>query len=232
MSIEELSRGAIGLENRYKGINGWIKNNINTAPNFREMVDCIIEYGKLLARCDKCFEENGYPFLEERGRAATHYEIPAVMPEVGRAQKELHEMLKLRGGHEFFKDEVAKNFMQELTYRAEIAGYNIPGNRIVDAAKKDALCIAAGVYFYIWETKQREPWYQYDNVNEWNDLNEKYALYKEAVGVQETVDRDGHIYQGPQFGEVLETMLVAIERNYAFRKEITDTVEDSVGAHK
>lgn len=216
----------------FKGINAWIEQNMNTAPNFREMIDSIIEYGKLVSKTDEYYRENGYPMIDEKGRKATHYEIPTVVPEVKGAQEQLHTMMRLRGKHEFFKDETAKNFIQELTYRAETADYDEPLDLAVAAAKKDAMCIAAGVYFYIWDTMQREPWYKYDNVSEWNELNDKYNLYKESVGIQEEVRYEDHIYQGPQFGEVLEAMLDGIEKNYAFSDVKTNTLEDNIGSHK
>lgn len=227
-----LNQNAVNLGNRFEGINNWIKENINTAPNFREMIDCTIEYGKLVSQYDAYYRENGYPVLENGDRCATHYEIPVVSPAVKVAQERLHEMMRLRGKHEFFYDETAREFIQELGYRAEIAEYHEPEDQAAAAAKKDALCIAAGVYFYIWETKKREPWYQYDNVSEWNDLNSKYALYKESVGVQEVSHHDGQVYQGPQFGEVLEAMISGIEKNYAFREDKVDIVEETVGTHK
>lgn len=230
--LNELNLQAYSLKERYKGINGWIEQNMNTAPNFREMIDCIIEYGSLLSRFNGYFKENGYPIIEEKDREATHYEIPVVVPEVKAAQEQLHTMMRLRGKHEFFKDETAKNFIQELTYRAETADYDESLDPAVAVAKKDAMCIAAGVYFYIWDTQQRESWYKYDNVSEWNDLNNKYALYKETVGIQEEVRYDDHIYQGPQFGEVLEAMIDGIGKNSVFSEEKTNAEEDNIGSHK
>lgn len=228
----ELNLQAYSLKERYKGINGWIEQNMNTAPNFREMIDCIIEYGSLVSRYDDYFRESGYPIIEKKDREATHYEIPVVVPEVKGAQEQLHTMMRLRGKHEFFRDEAAKNFIQELTYKAETASYHVPEDQTVAAAKKDAMCLAAGVYFYIWDTQQREPWYKYDNVSEWNDLNNKYTLYKESVGIQEEVRYDDHIYQGPQFGEGLEAMIDGIGKNSVFSEEKTNVEEDNIGSHK
>lgn len=220
------------MKRNFKEINAWIEQNMNTTPNFRQMIDSIIEYGKLVSKTDEYFRKTGYPMIDEKGRKATHYEIPVAVPEVKDAQQQLHTMMRLRGKHEFFRDEVAKNFIQELTYSAETADYDEPLDQAVAAAKKDAMCIAAGVYFYIWDTKQREPWYKYDNVSEWNDLNNKYALYKESVGIQEEVRYDDHIYQGPQFGEVLEAMINGIDKNYAFSEAKTNAEEDNIGSHK
>lgn len=223
---------AYAMKRNFKGINAWIEQNMNTAPNFCQMIDSIIEYGKLVSKTDEYYRENGYPMIDEKGRKATHYEIPTVVPEVKGAQEQLHTMMRLKGKHEFFKDETAKNFIQELTYRAETADYDEPLDPAVAAAKKDAMCIAAGVYFYIWDTQQREPWYKYDNVSEWSDLNNKYALYKESVGIQEEVRYDDRIYQGPQFGEVLETMIDGIGKNSVFSEEKTNVEEDNIGSHK
>lgn len=140
---------AYAMKRNFKGINAWIEQNMNTAPNFRQMIDSIIEYGKLVSKTDEYYRGNGYPMIDEKGRKATHYEIPTVVPEVKGAQEQLHTMMRLRGKHEFFKDETAKNFIQELTYRAETADYDESLDPAVAAAKKDAMCIAAGVYFYI-----------------------------------------------------------------------------------
>lgn len=235
MSVDELKRNAVELAMRYKGINDWIKANSDTDPNFYEMTDCLVEYGRLTAQWDKFFEENGYPVMKfEDGKEgkATHYHIPDIVPEVKAARNQLNEMWYARRDHAFFKDETARDFWTELMYRAHIAEYREPENRAVAVSKKNALCKAAGVYLYIWQEKQKNPNFQYDNMSEWEQLKDMYALYSESVGIQEDHIDGDESYSGPQFGRVLEQMMAEIEKNYAFREEKEDIAEDTVGSHK
>lgn len=217
MNIEDLKLKANDLESRFAGINGWIEQNPHTDPNFCEIVDCMVEYGKLQTLYGEYYAENGYPEIGEEGRPANHYEIAVVSPEVRDAYGELKKMYALRSGSEFFKDETVKKFMTELTYRVTTAEYRIPADEEIDAAKKRVLCQTAAIYFYIWQTQQREPGYKYDNESEWNELGELYALYKGSEGVQEVItDVDNSVYEGPQFGQVIENMMAGIEKNYKF----------------
>ncbi len=222
VSMEEeennsLKLQASNLKSRFEGINGWIEANPNTNPNFCEMVDCVVEYGKLVSQYDSYYKNNGYPILENEGREATQYEIAVVAPEVREVQEELYKMMQLRGTHNFFGDSVARGYMNELAYDAAIGKYDIPEDNQIAELKKYILCQVAAVYFYIWDTKQREPNYKYDNVSEWTILNEKYALYRELVGVQEyRENEDGSTYQGPQFGSNIEELLAEIEKDYLY----------------
>ena len=71
--------------------------------------------------------------------------------------------------------------------------------------KKEVLCKTAGIYFYIWQVKQTNPDYKYDNEAEWNNLLQAYEIYKDAAK-----------YVGPQFGRELEKMHAVINENYKY----------------
>ena len=216
MNLEELEEKAIDLNNRFRGINNWIENNINTDPNFYEMTDCMVEYGKLAKLYDNYYKENGYPKIDTGTEKidASHYELVLVTPKLKEAQQELSKMWKLRGNSLFFKDEVAKKFISELSMRTQIAEYIIPEDKEIDKLKKEILCKTAGIYFYIWQVKQTNPDYQYDNVEEWNHLLQAYEIYKDTVGTEIGIETEG--YEGPQFGRELEKMHEVINNNYKY----------------
>ena len=193
---------------------------MNTVPNFREMVDSVIEYGKLISQFASYYNRNGYPIIEDEGREASNYEIAVVNQDVRDVQEGIYQMMQLRGNHQFFSDPTARAFMNELANASAVGGYYISEDSQVDNLKKEILCQVAAIYFYIWYTKQREPNYVYDNVSEWDALNEKYALYKELVGVQERRANDDYsVYEGPQFGRIIEDMLDGIKKNSVLQNE-------------
>ena len=218
--LYDLNFRAYNLKNSYKNINNYIQDNMNTVPNFREMVDSVIEYGKLISQFASYYNRNGYPIIEDEGREASNYEIAVVNQDVRDVQEGIYQMMQLRGNHQFFSDPTARAFMNELANASAVGGYYISEDSQVDNLKKEILCQVAAIYFYIWDTKQREPNYVYDNVSEWDALNEKYALYKELVGVQERRANDDYsVYEGPQFGRIIEDMLDGIKKNSVLQNE-------------
>ena len=47
-----------------------------------------------------------------------------------------------------------------------------------------------------------------------------YALYSAQVGIQITNEHaDGTVYQGPQFGEQIESLISFIEKSYKYSTE-------------
>ena len=89
--------------------------------------------------------------------------------------------------------------------RAKIAEYYVPEDKEIERIKKEILCKTASIYFYIWQVKQTNPDYQYDNEAEWNNLLQAYEIYKDSVK-----------YVGPQFGKEIENMFAVIEKNYKY----------------
>lgn len=220
MNIEELlNLQIINIDKEYKRINSWIENNPDTDPNFYEMVDCIVEYGKISRLYDGYFDEVGYPYLKERDCLATHYDIPLIVPKMHSLHSELDKMISLRKKSPFFKDDIARDFFDYLYYKAVIAEYNNPSDVQISRIKKDVLCKTAGIYFYIWQVQQKEPDYKYDNDLEWRELTDKYAIYKDKVGIEESFSSNEVSYEGPQFGFVLEKMMNSIQNNSVFREE-------------
>ena len=205
--LEEINRQAEALTNRFRGINSWIEANINTDPNFCEMVDCMVEYGKLTKLYDKYYQKAGYPTFNNGSEEveATHYHLALVSPKLKEAQSELSKMWNLRRKSPFFEDETVREFTNELSMRTKIAEYYVPKDKEIERIKKEILCKTASIYFYIWQVKQTNPDYQYDNEAEWNNLLQAYEIYKDAVK-----------YVEPQFGKEIENMFAVIEKNYKF----------------
>ena len=209
--LEEINKQAEALTNRFRGINSWIEANINTDPNFYEMVDCMVEYGKLVKQYDKYYQKAGYPTFDNGSEevSATHYHLALVSPKLKEAQSELSKMWDLRRKSPFFEDEIVREFTNELSLRAKIAEYYVPEDKEIERIKKEVLCKTAGIYFYIWQVKQTNPDYKYDNEAEWNNLLQAYEIYKDAAK-----------YVGPQFGKELEKMHAVINENYKYSDNV------------
>lgn len=216
--LEEINKQAEALANRFKGINSWIEANKDTDPNFYEMIDCMVEYGKLAKLYDKYYQKTGYPTYEDGSeeKEATHYNLTLVSPKLKEAQSELAKMWSLRENSPFFTDETVRKFISELSMRTYIAEYNVPEDKETERLKKEILCKTAGIYFYIWQVKQTNPDYQYDNEEEWNNLLQAYEIYKDTVGVEVIYSTDKKEYEGPQFGRELEKMHAVINENYKY----------------
>ena len=218
--LEEINKQAEALANRFKGINSWIEANKDTDPNFYEMIDCMVEYGKLAKLYDKYYQKNGYPTYEDGSeeKEATHYHLTLVSPKLKEAQSELSKMWDLRGKHPFFEDKIVSEFTSELSMRTQIAEYTIPEDKEIERLKKETLCKTAGIYFYIWQVKQTNPDYQYDNADEWNNLLQAYEIYKDTVGIEVGYSNSSGTekYEGPQFGRELEKMHEVINKNYKY----------------
>ena len=218
--LEEINRQAEELTNRFRGINSWIEANLNTDPNFHEMVDCMVEYGKLAKQYDKYYQKAGYPTFDNGSEEveATHYHLALVSPKLKEAQSELSKMWNLRRKSPFFEDETVREFTTELSMRTQIAEYNVPEDKEIERIKKEVLCKTASIYFYIWQVKQTNPDYQYDNEAEWNNLLQAYEIYKDAVGVEVAYSNSSNTekYEGPQFGRELEKMHKEINKSYKY----------------
>lgn len=224
MSLEELKVKANALSGRFNGINGWIKDNMNTDPNLYEMFSCTCEYGELYAMYDKYFRENGYPTLED-GKVATHYDLGNIVPELKACRDSINEMFNLRSGSKLFEDKAVKDMSTELLYRAHTGEYIIPEDNEMSVIKRDMIAKIGGVYNYIWQVRRNESEYQYDNALEYKQMTEAYALYKEDAGIQyHYSDQNGTNYSGPQFGMQLEDMLNGINSVYKYREAATSKV--------
>lgn len=108
----ELETKTVDLEKRFEGINNWIKDNPNTNPNFCEMIGCILDFGKLNAKYVVEYSNRriGVSVCEE----AEKHNIPLLFDEMKVVRNNLEEMISLREDSDFFKDEFAKNYMNQL----------------------------------------------------------------------------------------------------------------------
>lgn len=225
--IEELDERAFQLTNRFRGINGWIENNKDTDPNFFEMIECLTEYASLASEYYDCCEKSGYitdTYGDDELGASKRYELLSEFNRLNEVRDEVYKMFTLRNDSTFFEDREAKEFSDNLMIQATIGSYNNPENDRIAEIKKFVLQKVAGVYFYIWQVKQSNPDYQYDNVSEWKKLQEAYREYKEAVGKEETKGD----YSGPQYGKEIENMFTVIEKNYKFSETKEEQASEEV----
>ena len=165
---------------KLNGINSWIEGNKNKDegrdPNLFQMVECLVDYGTI------AFENPGL--------------------DMGEAKAAIEKMFELRKDHPAFKDELISEYYGFIKEVALAGKYVVPVDEEDAAIKKFILTTAAGVYFYIWQTKQREPNYQYDNVGEFRQLKDSFALYD--------------ISAIPQFSEIIGNMIDGIDKNYKY----------------
>lgn len=166
--------------NTVNGINTWIEEHKDKDdgrdPNLYQMVDCLVDYGRM------AFENPGLDMSE--------------------AKAAIEKMFELRESHPAFEDELIKgytDFIKEVVFDRK---YIVPVKEEDAAIKKFILTKAAGVYFYIWQTKQNDKNYKYDGVGEFKGLKDSIELYK-ATCI-------------PQFGVLLDGMVAGIDENYIY----------------
>lgn len=203
------------------GIIPWIKEHPEvTEPNMYEIVSCWCEFGEGLSALNEYYLTTGYPLLED-GKESCHYETWKTT-EVSRACRDgLVEMENLRNlnNHEFAQSEVAQDFLEELKYRVFASEYDVPRNPSIAELKKEVLCKSMSIPFYIWQVQRTNPNYRYDNIVEWQSVQEAYQMYKDFVGPQYgiTFMEVQPKYEGPQFGDVIEKAFASVEENYMYK---------------
>lgn len=230
MTKEQLDMQAEILTARINGINGWIKANPNTDPNYYEVMDCYVDYATLVSSANAYYSANEYP--EVNGKETTHYDIISFDPAIHACHLAMNEMLQLRGvfseaENHFGKEPQAHEFLVQFQYRAVTGEYQVPENPTLAQLKKEVLCKSMSVPFYIWQEQRKDSNFKYDNVAEFTALKEQYGIYQTAVGVQEhIVHLDKSTYEGPQFGEQVEALLDRVEKSYKYSEVYnTETVK-------
>ncbi len=172
------------------------------------MIECLTEYASLASEYYDCCEKSGYitdTYGDDELGASKRYELLSEFNTLNEVRDEVYKMFTLRNDSTFFEDREAKEFSDNLMIQATIGSYNNPENDRIAEIKKFVLKKVVGVYFYIWQVKQSNPDYQYDNEAEWNNLLQAYEIYKDAVK-----------YVGPQFGRELEKMHKEINKSYKY----------------
>ena len=234
--MEEIKRKAQNLKNRVAGINNWIQGNPQvTDPNMYEYTQVLVEFGEILAQADEYYKKNGYP--ENIDVQGGHYEISYKVAEFNEVNEEIKKLVNLRNlnniqgnpDNSFTSMPEVRDFLTELEYRAYTADYKIPEDIEIAKIKKEILCKCMGIAFYIWNTKRSEPEYIYDNINEFEMLQEMYNTYSAEEGIQ-TIKHDakGNTYEGPQFGDIIEDIIKYINKNYIYGQEDTNVSSKTI----
>ncbi len=226
-----MRKGKIGamadnLSERIEKINNRIKNNPNTDPNFYEIMDCEVELGKVFSNMGNYYSLMGYPERQENNakmpNTYTHYEIFRFDQHAKEVNDKLKEMITLRSPEmrKVFDDIPEIYHLYEQVSGSNLsADYDDPKGNMSEI-KKEILCKSVSIPFYIWQERRTNPDFQYDNTAEFDALKEMYALYSAQVGTQVTHKRaDGTVYQGPQFGEEIESLISVIEKSYKYSTE-------------
>ncbi len=202
------------LATRMEGINSWIKDNPDTDPNFYEIMDCYVDVGQMLSHMGEYYEENGYPKKTEEN-SYTHYEIFRFDEHAKKAFDQLEEMLTLRnsGIDQVLRDvpEIS-DIWKKISYSVVSAEYEVPQGFLADI-KKQILCKSVSIPLYIWQEKRQNPDFRYTNIDELNDLKEKYDFYK--------LQSENHT---PQFGEEIENLISYIAKSSEYATEDSDNI--------
>ena len=177
MNIDELDLEYRKLFARVRGVNQWIENNILTDPNFYEMVDLRMEFCKLAYNYNAYYARDGYPMIEENGKArrANEYDVFKAFPQLYELEEELQKMYDMRKDSPFFQEELPNKLISELSYNAKVPSFDVPD--LGENAR--AIAQAAGVYFYIWQQSQYNADFKYDNSFEFDDIQRKIDEMKE-----------------------------------------------------
>ncbi len=203
MKITILEQKAKHLDSRMKGINQWIRENINTDPNAYEITDCNVQYAEILSMLRSCYEQGEWKELSEEQQESLKQKIQE-------CSMELEMMESLRLPHSFFMSEEPQVLYQALKKSQEEMNYDIPTDPAIAEAKRELLCKSMSVPFYIWQVQRTEPNYQYDNVSEYSTMQLMLDLYQ-----SESALVCGKI----QFKEQIEGLFERIEKNYKYSSE-------------
>lgn len=195
-----LNEKAAELGRKFEGINNWIKNNPSTYPSFSEMIRCIAEFGNLNTMFADTYKKQKIDVTVQN--ETEEHVIPLTFLEMKNVRNNLEEMINLRADSDLFKDLTAREFMLQLLDAAGKADYDSLDDQH-RGFKEEFLSRVAGVYYYIWETKQRNPDYVYDNMGELQALKDSFQQYRD-YGL-----KDGVL----QFDEITANMLDNIESN-------------------
>lgn len=201
MNLKKANQKVINATNRIAGINKWIKDNPDvTAPNMYEITDCMIEVGEAFNKKLKCYGKD----------VVRNYNISTIDDENKNCTKQFLEMLKLReaGIDDFLKSNKSASKLFNELYDTTLEGhYIIPKEN--PYIKKELLDKLMGVMFYIYQVKQTNPNYEYDNRKEFEEMKEMFDIYK-----SEETDKYGQL----QYKDSIEKCLESIEKDYKYKE--------------
>lgn len=212
MNIEEITKELKALVNRVNGINKRIKENPNiTDPNAYEIMDCNIHFAEIIAKLKTCYVQKGEipaDLDQINGIMATINFLAAVHPEIEDCYHELGTMDDLRNIaiHPFFTDPVVNEMYCSVKACQDFANYDMPADDDHRRMKRELLCKTMSVPFYIWQVQRTQPDYQYDNVGEFESMQEMQALYRD--------------FETPcQFEKEVASLMTKIDNDYKYRTQ-------------
>lgn len=218
MNLEQINEKAITLARRLggytdrsgkhsPGIIDWIKEHPDAAPNLYEMMDCNIEYAEILSMLKAYYDQNGYPVIIDGGRKrrATANDLSRLHDALGKCFFHLFEMDTLRDvkHHPFLQQKEANAMYCAIKISELNLNYIVPTAPDLQRIKKEMLCKAMSVPFYIWQVQRTDPNYQYDNKEEFEGMQEAFALYQTSG-------------QQQQFAKLVQDLHNKINSNYKY----------------
>lgn len=159
------------------GINDWINKHPGTDPNAYEIMDCNVQFAEILAELRAYYVKEGR--IDPEALNAVSY-MCAFHPEIEECYYVLETMDELRDTdkHPFFTTPEASEMYYSVKCCQDFALYVLPQDDAMRKIKREVLCKAMSVPFYIWQVHRTEPNYQYDNQSEFEGMKEAFALYE------------------------------------------------------
>lgn len=196
----ERIRGYVNKDGEYvDGINDWINKHPGTDPNAYEIMDCNVRFAEILAELRAYYVAAGR--ISATAQNAVPYMI-AFHPGIEECYYVLETMDELRDteNHPFFTTPEASEMYYSIKCCQDFASYVLPQDDVMRNIKRETLCKAMSVPFYIWQEHRTEPNYQYDNQSEFEGMKEAFALYeaseepcqfaRQVAALHDKIDRD------------------------------------------
>lgn len=220
--INELNIHATALEKKFNCINDWIELHPNTEPNLPEIIECICNYGELVALYNKCYKKyNTYPIIQRASDEvlnyekigynnnvglnifkATKYAIPEINNSIKGTTDRLKRMIELRKDHELFRDGAVDLFLDPIYSSALCADFTIE-NKNVSELRTKVLAKCSKIYSHIYQEKQKNNDYKYKDQEEFEQLKKDFQNYIS-------------ISKHQQFVPDIDNMIDKIDRNYLY----------------
>lgn len=194
------------LYERLVGINTWIVNNKDVKePNYYEIMDCSLMVGDIFSRL-KNYE--GRTIDEEIILAMASYKL----------QLELTKMIELRDltNHPFIKENEEVSSLLFHTINACLSGdLTHFEDRGINDARNNILKKCVSVPFYIWQVRQNDNNYMYDNDTEFDEIIGNYAVFSGYCAFNlETLGTDDH-----QLLNEMRIVIKQIGNNYKYNNK-------------
>lgn len=169
-------------------------------------MDCNIQFVELIAELKAIYNTDEEVFTRESDLSWKTLKILIEKhPELENCCKGIEEMDYLRDttSQPFFVLPEPQAMYIAIKKTQLEANYIVPEDEELKRIKKEILCKAMSVPFYIWQIQRTEPDYQYDNKEEFDSMKEMFALYDAS--------------ETPcQFKEQISKLFELIERNYKY----------------